>query len=432
MKVVAKITTSELRYENLEIEEKIEKNNIKIDTNVKYQTHKGFGGALTESSAYVYSLLSSEQKEEFINAVFGKDGLNYNMARLTIGSCDFSLASYDYIIDQNLDTFNLEHEKKYLFPLLFRILKMRDMTFMASSWTPLAFMKDNNDKCHGGHLKEEFYDEYAEYLVTYIKKMRELNVNITSMTIQNEPEAVQVWESCLFDEKSEAKLAKCIKNHLNEKELNNIKLFIWDHNRDVIKRRIANTLKYLNESDFDGVAYHWYDNWAFSQLTEIHKMLPHKDIFFTEGCVELLINNNQSGAFSNGMRYAKNFILDCLNYTNGFFDWNILLDSNGGPNHVGNYCEAPIMYDIKHKKLIYNYSYLMIKHFSNFVLPNARRIHISQIKGINTVAYENEDGTIAIIIVNDYQNMPISFEIDNQHISCYSRKDSVISIMLGM
>lgn len=433
MKILAKITTYNKKYEDYGVKFEDCGNAISINPHQTYQTHRGFGGAFTEASAYIYSLLSKEQKKEVCKALFSSQGLNYNLGRLTIGSCDFSLGEYDYIENQDLNTFSLKHEEKYLFPFLRDALVEHELSFIAASWSPLAYMKDNHDKCHGGHLLLEYYDDYAAYLVEYIKNMRKMSVNISAITMQNEPEATQIWESCVFNAKQEACLAKKVIKKLKEEKLDT-KIFIWDHNRDVIKKRVESTIKYLSNEDYAGVAYHWYDNSAFEQLSEVHHMIPEKDLLFTEGCVELLLLRKDAegkGSMQNAMRYAHNYILDCLNYSNGFIDWNLLLDSNGGPNHVGNFCEAPIMFDTKNKQLIYNYSYFAIKQFSQFITPNSKRIYVSKHENINIVAYHTPENKIVIIIVNEFADTNLTFKIENEYISCYSLKDSIVSIAVS-
>lgn len=406
---------------------------IVIDEEKEYQTNLGFGGAITEASSYIYSLMNEQNKKEFISSIYSNNGLNYSLGRLHIGSCDFCLSSYDLLDEEG--KFSLKHEEKYLFPLLKDIEKEKSLEYLASSWSPLAVQKTNQDKKHGGKLLPTCYEEYASYLVEYIDSMNKLGYKITMMTIQNEPQAVQIWESCIYEPDEEGRLALLIKENLQKKNLNDVKLLIWDHNRDVIVDRVEQTLKNPNVNKItDGIAYHFYDNNCSSNLSTVHNMYEDKILLFTEGCVELLLldkNNPEKmiGSYENGLRYAKNYLRDSENFSNGFIDWNILLDSKGGPNHVGNYCEAPIMYDIKKEELIYNYSYYMIGHFSRFIEKNSRRIRsLSMNPSIEVTSYKNPDGSIVVVIINQSKDEEINIKIKKNIYKCCLLNNSIATI----
>ena len=124
--------------------EKIENDVINIYLNLTFQTFFGFGGAFTESSGYAYSQLPQNKKDDFINEYFSKSGLNYSFGRLPIGSSDFSLESYSYSTQDDLKDFSIEHDQKYILPLVKAATKVNDnITFLASPWSPPAFMKSN-------------------------------------------------------------------------------------------------------------------------------------------------------------------------------------------------------------------------------------------------------------------------------------------------
>ena len=107
------------------------------------------------------------------------------------------------------------------------------------------------------------------------------------------------------------------------------------------------------------------------------------------------------GKWENGERYARNIIGDFSNHVCGFIDWNIVLDQRGGPNHVGNFCDAPVIVDTNTKKVTYGPSFYYLAHFSKFVQPGARRIRSEGgPQGIQSIAFSNPDGTLAIVVVN--------------------------------
>ena len=383
---------------------------IKVDETVFFQTHLGFGGAFTDAACSIFLMLDEKQKDEVIKAYFSLEGLNYNLGRMTIGSCDFSRFEYDYIKDYNGEDFALNHDKEYIFEFLKRANKENKLTLMASSWSAPKMYKTNFDKCHGGYLKKECYSLYAKYMVNYIKHMSKEGFDITYLTIQNEPEAVQTWESCIFTPQEEFALAKCIYKELKTYSLDT-KLLLWDHNRDSIVNRVKG---YYEDKDAD-------DNGFYDNLTIVHNMCPNKHLFFTEGCIELLNLNKDdpksaSGTMQNALRYAKNYIMDSLNYSEAFIDWNLLLNEHGGPNHVGNYCEALIMFDKDLNKLIYNPSYYVVKHFAHFIKKGAKRIKIENESDILATSYLNPNNEVVVILSNEKEATSLTLEIKNQKV----------------
>lgn len=403
---------------------------IEIDSSYKEQKIFGYGAAITEASAYLYSTLTEEQKQEFIRALFSQEGLNYSFVRLCIGSSDFSLGEYDY---QTEHGFSLEHEEKYLFPLLNDILKVKKVHFFASPWSPPKTMKTNLKRQNGGQLKKECYREYANYIGDYIEQMGKRGFPIEYLTIQNEPEATQIWDSCLFDEKEEGKFILCLYDVLVNRGLKVPHLYLWDHNRDVLLRRIDNTMKAHPELKnlVSGVAYHWYDAGCSMNIKKVKELYPQFDFIFSEGCIELLLleDDQKIDLYQNGLRYATNYLEDLQNGSNAFIDWNALLDAKGGPNYVGNYCESPIMISLS-KELQYQHSYYMIKHFSTFIECGSHVIRsISYDDDLKVIAIQNEKG-IVIIIYNKGKDKEINIQLKQKIYQFKSSSNAVITALI--
>jgi glucosylceramidase len=184
------------------------------------------------------------------------------------------------------------------------------------------------------------------------------------------------------------------------------KIIAWDHNRDLIYQR-AQT--YFNDPEASkyiwGLGFHWYEAWSggtpmYDNLKLVHDAFPDKHLLFTEGCAESF-DVTRYNAWSLGEKYGKNMINDFNNGMEGFTDWNILLDETGGPNHVQNFCFAPVHGDVKTGQLIYTNAYYYIGQFSKFIKPGAKRIISSSSRSqLLTTAFKNEDGTIAVIVMN--------------------------------
>ncbi|WP_396137671.1 glycoside hydrolase family 30 beta sandwich domain-containing protein [Flavobacterium sp.] len=385
---------------------------IFVSPNKKFQTFLGIGGAITDASAEVFASLSAEKQQEFINAYFNKNkGIGYTLVRTNMNSCDFSSASYTYIKDgdKDLNSFNIDTDKQFKIPLIKKAMNAigSNASFYISPWSPPAFMKDNNNMLRGGKLLPQYYQSWANYYVKYIQALQNEGLSVWGLTIQNEPMATQIWESCVFTAEEERDF---LKNYLgptlNKAGFGNKKITIWDHNRDLITQRVSAVLEDNEANKYVwGIGFHWYENWSggdqmYENIGKINEMYPDKNLIFTEGCVEKF-DAAKYQLWTNGERYGKSMINDFNNGTVGWTDWNILLNENGGPNHVKNFCFAPIHADLKTGQLIYTPSYYFIGHFSKFIDKGAKRISSSSSRSqLLTTSFQNPDGKVVTVVMN--------------------------------
>ncbi|MGN0156007.1 MAG: glycoside hydrolase family 30 beta sandwich domain-containing protein [Lachnospiraceae bacterium] len=371
----------------------------------KRQTIEGFGGAFTEASTFNFSLLPQKEQEEILEAYFGKSGLQYNLGRSHIHSCDFALGNYTYIEenDETLRTFSIDHDKDNMIPMMKRAMKKNnEIIFLASPWSPPAFMKTNQDMNHGGKLKKEYYLLWAEYVAKYIKSYREEGIPIRYITVQNEPDAAQTWDSCLYSAKEEGEyLKEALAPALQKAGLSDIGIFIWDHNKEAAFDRADETFQDPEACKAAvGVAVHWYTGDHFDSLRLIKEKYPDKRLIFSEGCVEYS-RFSDSGEVQKAEMYAHDMIGNIRAGIEAFYDWNLLLDELGGPNHVGNFCAAPIMCDIKKGNYEKRLSYYYIGHLSRYVKRGARVLETTcYTDKIETVAFENPDGEHVLVLLN--------------------------------
>lgn len=173
---------------------KTENNVLNIYPDAEAQTFLGFGGAFTESSAYNFAMLDDTRRSELLNAYFSADGLNYSFCRTHIGSCDFSLAEYAYTepFDRSLDSFELGCDRKYIIPFIKAAQSKAEKLFLfASPWSPPAWMKTTGSAMRGGALSPEWSDIYGEYIAHYILAYQNEGIDISAVTVQNEPLAAQ-------------------------------------------------------------------------------------------------------------------------------------------------------------------------------------------------------------------------------------------------
>ncbi len=377
---------------------------VRIYRDCKYNRIRGFGGAFTQSSGLNLAKLPKEKQEEFYRDYFSEDGLNYNLGRVHINSCDFSEGDYAYLKDASepLSNFDISIDEKYILPMLKGASEFGEIELLASPWSPPAYMKTNGDMKHGGKLKREFYGDWAAYMVRFVQEYRKRGANITMISVQNEPAAVQTWESCIYEAEEEgAFAASFLGPALEAAGLGDIKVFVWDHNKEILYDRACGAMSVTGAGKYiGGFAFHWYTGDHFDAVRITAERFPDKELLFTEGCVEY-----SRFADSNEVRKAEMYAHDMLGNLNagatGVIDWNLLLDAKGGPNHVGNFCAAPVMCNDDFTDYEKRLSYYYIGHFSKYVQKGARRLAMSVCSSeIEAAAFENPDGSITAILLN--------------------------------
>ncbi|NQV50658.1 MAG: glycoside hydrolase family 30 protein, partial [Candidatus Marinimicrobia bacterium] len=387
-----------------------------------FQTFWGIGGALTDASAEVFAKLPAEKQDEFLKAYYDvNEGIGYTLARVSIHSCDFSSASFTYVSDEDklLKSFSIDHDQEFRIPFIKKAIAAAGgkLPIYASPWSPPPFMKSNGEMLHGGNLLPEFYDAWALYYTKFIKAYEVEGIPIWGITLQNEPMATQTWESCIYTAEQERDF---LKNHLGptmiREGLHDKKIVVWDHNRDLIAERAHTIFGDPEAAKYAwGIGFHWYETWTgsdpnFNNLNNVTESYPDKKLLFTEGCAERFIKGGYEH-WANAERYGNSMINDFNQGTVGWTDWNVLLDEIGGPNHVGNFCFAPVHADTKSGELIFTPSYYYIGHFSKFIRPNAKRISTSASRTyIESTSFLNEDGKMVTVVMNRTDE-PIDYKL---------------------
>ena len=381
-----------------------------VDDTRSFQTMLGIGGAITDASAETFAKLPAAQQTELLKAYYDpKEGIGYTLARTNMQSCDFSSGSYSYVKenDKDLKSFSIKQDEQYRIPFIKKAMATAGkLTLYVSPWSPPAWMKDNNDMLHGGKLLPQHNQAWANFFVKYINEYEKRGIPVWGLSVQNEPLAVQKWESCIFTAEEERDF---IKNYLGptlqKNGLSSKKLIAWDHNRDFVYQRANTILSDPAAARYVwGIGYHWYETWTggdmqFHNVKMVNDNFPKTNLIFTEGCAESF-TEGRINEWSLGEKYGRSMINDFNAGTVGWTDWNILLDEKGGPNHVGNFCFAPIHADPV-KGLQYTNAYYYIGHFSKFIRPGAKRINASSNRsGLLTTAFKNTDGSIVVVVMN--------------------------------
>ncbi|MGX9334430.1 glycoside hydrolase family 30 protein (plasmid) [Klebsiella grimontii] len=379
---------------------------IKVFPQFRQQRVEGFGGSFTESAGVVYNSLPEATRKQVLQYYFGPLGNRYTMARLPIQSCDFSLGNHASAGSEQdiLDgKFDFSRDREYIMPFIRDALAIQpELILMASPWSPPAFMKSNQQMNRGGYLLRECYELWAELIVNWLLEYRRNGISITRLSVQNEPVAVKPWESCLYSVEEESDFAI---NYLNKAlarhSLADTELYIWDHDKDGIvdwaERVFADEIR---REAIDGIAFHWYTGDHFAQIQHLARRYPEKKLLFTEGCVPA-----EGRSAEVQQRHGSLYLHDMIGNFNagacGHIDWNLLLDDEGGPNHQGNRCEAPIQCRQGEAMPIVNQSWHFIGHFSRYVRPGAEVVLSSSYDcQLETAAFVNPDGERVLVVFN--------------------------------
>lgn len=360
-------------------------NRVVVKKSVELGVWQGLGGAITEATAYNFAKLSKEKQQKFLDAYFGKNGLDYRLARISIGSNDFCLKPYEYTKKLDLSDFSINHDKKYVLPMLKKVLKKRELTLVASPWSPPRCLKFVWGQSLSGRLKPWRYRTYAKYIHKWLEAYAKEGVKVDFITPQNEPMAKQIWESCVYSYQAQRRLAyKYLANELSDL---NVQILMWDHNKGELVRT-ADKLLSGRRSGYSekiaGLCYHWYDGTFPDQMWQVRQKYP--DI--------LMISTEMSCGFSpydekawqkDAMLYYRELFHDINSGTNAFIDWNMLLTWQGGPNHSLNFVKSPVILNEKGDDFILTPIYTALKKFAK-LFPAGSEIIRCEYNSDNIVA----------------------------------------------
>jgi glucosylceramidase len=377
-----------------------------VDSRRRFQTIEGFGGAFTEAAASVWQALGAPEREQFLRDCFDPQaGHGYTLCRVHMNSCDFALGNYAHVEtagDTELASFSIARDRQALLPFIQAALRVagRPIKLLVSPWSPPAWMKSNGQMNQGGQLLPAYRDAWARCFVKFIQAYEAEGVPVWAVSVQNEPQATQRWDSCIYSAEEERDF---VRDHLgpalHAAGLGHVKIVIWDHNRDLMVERASVVYADAEAARYVwGTGFHWYGPDHFDHVQLVHDAWPDKQLLFTEGCQE---GGPHLGSWEVGERYAKSIINDLNRWTVGWIDWNLLLDERGGPNHVGNYCSAPILADSASGTLMHQSAYAVLGHFARYVQAGARRVLCASAHAeVEATAFVNPDGSRVVVATN--------------------------------
>ncbi len=410
---------------------------IRLLPDQTFQTITGFGGSFTESSAYLLNQIGSENRKKILEAYFGSEGANYSLTRTHINSCDFSLSQYSYAPiadDVELENFSIEEDMDDIIPMIKEAKTISEEGFkiISSPWTAPPWMKDNKEWV-GGKLLPEYYDTWALFFSKYLETYKAQGIDIWGLTVENEPHGNgNNWESMHY---SPEEMTDFVQNHLGPKlkadGKEHVKILGYDQNRDGLKEWVDVMYKDEASSEYyAGTAIHWYEStyeYFPEALQYAHSKAPDSYLIQTEACVDSEIPKWQDDdwywskeatdwgwdwareehkhwhpKYVPVYRYARD-IIGCLNnWVDGWVDWNMVLDKQGGPNWFENWCVAPVLVDPEKDEVYFTPIYYTLAHFSKYIRPEAKVIGVENPdQSLMVTAAQNPDGSIAVVILNE-------------------------------
>ena len=385
------------------------------------QALEGFGGAVTDAAGYVYSLMDPEQRQFLLDTYFSPEKMNYSLLRVPMDSCDFSLEQYEAVSDpkdEDLKSFSFAGTEKHILPLLedIRHTAGRPLPLMLSPWSPPGFMKSNGQRTHGGVLKREYWTRWSEYLCRYILEFEARGFPVQRITLQNEPRAVQTWDSCIWTAREQRDfLVEHMAPALSRHGLEHVEVFLWDHNKERVYEWMQEAVDARSAPLTAGAAFHWYSGDHFEALELTRCRFPDKRLILSESCIEFSKFAGEDAAAS-ALRVSHEIIGDLNHGMTAFYDWNLLLDETGGPNYVGNYCLAPFLFYRERRELVPQLLSRYLAHFSRHLVPGSLPVGCSSYCAeLEATAWRRPDGSLAAVLLNrSGEGLPVHLRLCGQ------------------
>ncbi len=372
----------------------------------------GFGVALTASSCFLLDTMPLDARRAFLRDIFTEQGLDLSVARLTVGSSDYSPALYSYDDtdgDVELTHFSVDRDRAYVIPMIREALAVRpDLFLFSSPWTPPAWMKTGGSLC-GGYMRAGFVDCYADYILRYLEAYEAAGIPVRAVTPQNETETHQYGKmpACKWHPDIEAEFILTLRRKLDAAG-RDVEIWMLDHNFSNYRRVLWMLETYPELSQAcDGIAWHYYTGSpaAIEQVSAAFPAMPHH---FTEGGPRL-----QDGYATDHAKWASVMIETLSRGCRSFCGWNLLLDETGGPNIGPFFCGGLATLDSQTGQLTYSGQYHAFRHLARFIRPGAA-IYPCTFPGegetyfaypnrempLHALAAENPDGSRVLVAVN--------------------------------
>ncbi|KAI6239653.1 Glucosylceramidase [Aphelenchoides fujianensis] len=400
---------------------------IRIDPTITYQKILGFGGAFTDAFGVNMNRLTPDARNLLLQQYYGENGIGYTLGRVPIASCDFSTRIYSYVDQANdfdLATFKLAPEDlQAKIPYLIQALNLTggELKLFASPWSAPGWMKTSGRMKGGGTLKGQtngsYYHSYAQYIVKFFQEYANHGVLFWGLTTQNEPSSGLIpwygWQTMWYSPQEQRDfITNFLGPFLRDTNVTSqLKVMINDDNLFMLPWYPSNILDNPTAASFvDGVAIHWYmsDIVGREGLNKQHERHPDKFILSTEACTgaEWFNSGPNLGDWSRGSRYARDIIAVLVRWVVGWVDWNLALDTEGGPNWAHNFVDSPIIVNATAGEWYKQPMFYVLAHFSKFAIafttPSNQRV---------LVVHNDDSKAVDLVVKDPAESGVLNFEV---------------------
>ena len=388
---------------------------IVLSLDTKFQEMVGFGAAFTDGACYMFNQLAPEARNKLFYELFHPSQMGLNMCRTCVGSSDYSTHAYSYNdgpADPDLKNFSIDHDLKYIVPMVREALQQNPDIFLFSSpWSPPGWMKSNNSLL-GGNVQRKWFPNYAQYLSKFLRAYEQAGVPIRALTVQNEVDTDQgsLMPQCLWPQEYEVDFVRYHLGPQLEREGQKTQIWMIDHNFNLWGRALASLEEWDIKKYCKAIAWHGYVGDP-AKATVVHDAHPDIDCYWTEG-----------GPGINDPEYAvqwtvwgRAFTAFLRNWCRGLTGWNLALDEAGRPN-IGPFdCAGLVTINSITKAVSYSGQFWAMGQFSKFVRRGARRFQsLGEFKDLVHVAFQNPDGSKVIVLTNSGSSArTVSLELDS-------------------
>ena len=383
-------------------------NQIDVDADRRYQSIVGYGAAVTDASAWlIQTRLNEAQRAALLKELFGRDdGLGLSFTRISIGASDFSRSHYsladtpDGKPDPDLKHFSIEPNRAELLPVLRAARSINpDLRIVASPWSPPGWMKTSGSLVHG-RLLPEAQPALAAYLVRFSDAFAAEGVPLFALTLQNEPDYdTPDYPGMRLEAPERARIIGQFLGPMLARRPGAPIILDWDHNWDKPESPLAVLADRQANPFIAGVAWHCYGGDVAAQ-TPVHAAYPDKDAYLTE-----CSGGEWDKGWADSLRwFTRELIIGSTRgWSRGIILWNLALDEQHGPHAGGcGNCRGVVTIDSRTGAITRNLEYYVLGHASRFVMPGAHRIESTTgVKGLASVAFQNPDGSMVLIVLND-------------------------------
>lgn len=408
---------------------------IEINPEIKHQKIVGFGGALTGAVMHNVEKLSPNLQEYLYKSYFSdQSGIGYNMVRIPIGGCDFDLSPWGYneipTNDAALSNFTkLDPRDEKLVSHLKRIQEITgkdNLKIKGAAWSPPPWFKTNNDWTGASALRQEYYQTWADYHLKYMELMDKVDIKLWAISTGNEPMNGVIgfgfvkFMSLGWSPSGQGQwIAENLGPTIRNSSFNDVKILVGDDQRflfpwffRMMKNRHPKAYEFV---DGFGVHFYWDKFFSANVLDETVKSFPGKILLNTESCLgdkPYQVHGPVLGSWERGVEYFEAYMQDLQHSVNGWIDWNLWLDENGGPNYVNNTVDSPIVVNATGNEAYKQPMFYAIGHFSKFIKEDSVRIQTkSSGRDVEVIAFQRPDNVMVVVIQNKHHSKTARVEI---------------------